>query len=256
MKTIILCGGRGSRLNEETIFRPKPMIEIGGYPVLWHIMKIYNCYGFREFILALGYKGHVIKDYFLNYQKRQNDFSIELGTGNIEYMANETEDWKVHLINTGEETLTGGRLGRLRNILKDEDTFMLTYGDGVSDINVEELVKFHKKHGKLATVTAVRPVARFGNMDFGENARVNEFKEKSQTDSGWINGGFFVLNRKIFDYIENDKTVWEEGPLENLAKDGELMAYQHHGFWKPMDTLRDKEELETMWNNKQGLWRQ
>ena len=246
MKTVILAGGLGTRLSEETVSKPKPMVEIGGYPILWHIMNIYSHYNMNEFTIALGYKGYLIKDYFINYYNRQNDISINLKDGNITQLKTIEQKWKVDLIDTGKDTLTGGRLKRLEPHLKDSGTFMMTYGDGLSNINIQDLLKFHKSHQKIATISCVRPPARFGTMTF-EDQRVTSFKEKPQTGEGWINGGFFVFEPEIFDYIEGDHSILEKAPLENLAKNNELMAYQHQGFWHCMDTLRDKNELNKLW---------
>ncbi len=253
MKVVILAGGYGTRLTEETIVKPKPMVEIGGYPIIWHIMNIYWSYGFSEFIIALGYKGNVIKEYFLNYSNLQSDLTISLKTG--EFTASKTcqRDWFIHLANTGLDTMTGGRLIRLKNNLLD-NTFMLTYGDGVSNVNIEKLLDFHKSHGKIATVTAVRPTARFGAITIKDN-QVVTFKEKTQTGEGWINGGFFVFEPGIFDYINDDRTILEGEPLENLSQDGQLMAYKHYGFWQCMDTLRDKHTLDMLWENGNATWK-
>jgi glucose-1-phosphate cytidylyltransferase len=254
MKVVILAGGLGTRLSEETVLKPKPMVEIGGMPIIWHIMKIYSSHGYNEFLPALGYKGHVIKDFFLNYFSRTRDFSLNLKTGETQYRRTGAEDWLVHLNDTGHDTLTGGRLLRLKPYLLDQETFMLTYGDGVSDVNIKKLLEFHKGHGKIATVTAVRPPARFGALEIVEN-KVVDFHEKPQVGEGWINGGFFVFNRGIFDYLEGDHTILEQAPLERLAKDQQLMAYQHEGFWHCMDTIRDKDVLEKMWAEGKARWK-
>lgn len=254
MKVAILCGGLGTRLREETEFKPKPMVEIGEYPILWHIMNIYSCYGFEEFYLALGYKGNIIKEYFLNYYNHSSNLTIDLSSGKVDAVKKCPRNWKVHLIETGLNTLTGGRLRRLKPYLEHE-TFMLTYGDGVSDINLSELVKFHRSHGKIATVTAVRPVARFGGMSLDDGGEITEFKEKPQTGEGWINGGFFIFEPEIFKYLSGDQTVLEKDPLEKLAQNGQLMAYKHVGFWQCMDTLRDKESLEQMWTMPNPPWK-
>lgn len=254
MKTVILCGGMGTRLTEETSVKPKPMVEIGGRPILWHIMRIYAHYGQKDFVLALGYKGEVIKDYFINYHPRTSDVTVNLATGAVTYANPTAEDWLVQLINTGRESMTGGRLHRLEPLLRPGGTFMLTYGDGVIDLNINELVAFHRSHGRLATVTAVRPQARFGGMTLNSN-RVIEFKEKPQTAESWINGGFFVFEPGVFDYLHGDATVLEEEPLENLARDGQLMALAHPGFWQCMDTVRDRNALENLWAGGQAPWK-
>ena len=254
MKTVILCGGLGTRLSEETQLKPKPMVEVGGMPILWHIMKGYEYYGFNEFVLALGYKGEIIKDYFLNYHPHTSDITVKLASGQATYANATAEDWIVTLVDTGKQSLTGGRLHRLDKRLASEQTFMLTYGDGVANIDIRALVKFHKQHGKLATMTAVRPPARFGTMVF-DGDQVTNFHEKPQTGEGWINGGFFVFERGIFDYLHGDSTVLEKSPLENLARDGQLMAYKHEGFWHCMDTLRDKKYLHEIWCNAQAPWK-
>jgi glucose-1-phosphate cytidylyltransferase len=255
MKVAILAGGVGSRLAEETEVRPKPMIEIGGRPILWHIMKHYSHYGFDDFTIALGYKGEYIKRYFTDYAHLEKNLTISLSQGRVEWLDSERdhENWTVRLIDTGFATMTGGRVKRLRNHMGN-DTFMLTYGDGVSNVDLDALVEFHKSHGKLATMTVVRPPARFGHMVLDGDV-VLEFDEKPQTGEGWINGAFFVLEPGIFDYIANDDTFWERQPLENLAKDGELRAFRHSGFWQCMDTLRDKKLLETLWENDEAAWK-
>lgn len=254
MKTVILAGGLGTRLSEETVVKPKPMVEIGGMPILWHIMKIYSHYGFKEFYSALGYKGEVIKDYFVNYLNRSSDLSVDLKNRKIEYSNTHHEDWILNLIDTGKESLTGGRLHRLQKHLQGEETFMLTYGDGVANINIEKLVSFHKSHGKIATVTAVRPPARFGALIIEKNS-VIDFREKPQVGEGWINGGFFVFNKEIFNYLKGEMTILEKEPLENLTKDGQLMAFQHEGFWHPMDTVRDRDLLNSLWETKAPPWK-
>jgi glucose-1-phosphate cytidylyltransferase len=254
LKVVILCGGEGTRLREKTEFIPKPMVVIGTRPILWHIMKRYAYFGFKEFVLALGYKGEVIKEYFINYHPLTSDVTVELGTGKIKYGNPTAEDWIVHMIDTGRESMTGGRLKRMEPILRPEGTFMLTYGDGVINLDIQELVAFHHHHGRLATVTAVRPQARFGNMHL-DGQQVVEFKEKPQTEESWINGGFFVFNSGVFDYLEGDATVLEEEPLENLARDGQLMAYPHHGFWHCMDTVRDHKVLENLWKSGNAPWK-
>jgi len=252
MKTVILAGGFGTRLSEETALKPKPMVEIGGMPILWHVMNIYDAHGINEFVVALGYKGEVIKEFFLDYYNKRSDLTVSLKTGEILAEKNCYRDWLVHLVDTGSDTLTGGRLLRLKDRLNDE-TFMLTYGDGVADVNITELLAFHRSHGKTATVTAVRPTARFGGMKF-DGERVADFQEKPHSGEGWINGGFFVFEPEIFDYLEGDQTILERLPLERLAKEGELMAHKHDGFWQCMDTLRDKQLLESLWDAKNECW--
>jgi len=254
MKVVILAGGFGTRLSEETDLRPKPMVEIGGKPILWHIMKIYSHFGFNDFIICLGYKGYLIKEYFANYFIHNSDLTIELTNNHIEVHNSHCEPWKVNLLDTGLNTQTGGRLKRVQKYIGNE-RFMMTYGDGVGDINIKELLEFHKKHGKYATVTAVKPSGRFGAIDISDQNVVNNFIEKPAGDGSWVNGGFFVLEPKIFNYIKGDETVWEREPLENLAEQGQLVAYKHSGFWKPMDTLRDKRDLEEMWDKGDAPWK-
>lgn len=253
MKAVILAGGLGTRLSEETVVKPKPMVEIGGKPILWHIMKIYSSHGINDFVVCLGYKGYLIKEYFANYFLHVSDVTFDLKNNKMEIHQNSSEAWKVTLVDTGEETMTGGRLKRVAKYLGDED-FCFTYGDGVSDVNITELVKFHKEQGRLGTVTAVQPPGRFGMLDFEQN-KVQGFKEKPQGDGAWINGGFFVLSPKVLDYIENDKTTWEQAPMNNLAINGQLSAFMHKGFWQPMDTLRDKVQLEDLWNKNKAPWK-
>jgi glucose-1-phosphate cytidylyltransferase len=252
MKVAILAGGMGTRLAEETELKPKPMVEIGGRPILWHIMQHYARYGHNEFVIALGYKGEYIKRYMLDYAFVESDLTIAIGNGDIMRRGNHRPDWTVDLIDTGLNTLTGGRIKRLQPYL-NRSTFMLTWGDGVSNVDLDQLLEFHRSHGKLATVTAVRPPARFGCMTFN-GQRVTEFSEKPQTSEGWINGAFFVLEPGIFDYIEGDHTPWEKEPMEKLARDGQLMAYRHTGFWQCMDTLRDKRLLEDLWASGNAPW--
>jgi glucose-1-phosphate cytidylyltransferase len=256
MKVVILAGGLGTRLSEETDLKPKPMVEIGGRPILWHIMKIYSAYGFNEFIICCGYKGYMIKEYFANYFIHQSDITVDLGKNNIEVHHSKAEPWKITMVDTGLNTMTGGRISRIKEYTGTQP-FLMTYGDGVSDINVKALVDFHKRTGKMATVTAVQPSAgRFGALGLGNDDSVLSFTEKPASDGVWINGGFFVLEPGIFDYIgEGDNTIWERSPLENLAKDNQLAAFKHDGFWRPMDTLRDRSELEIMWNSGQAKWR-
>ncbi|HIK58608.1 MAG: glucose-1-phosphate cytidylyltransferase [Nitrospira sp.] len=253
MKTIILAGGLGSRLAEETTSRPKPMVEIGGHPILWHIMNIYAAHGFKEFIIACGYKGECIKTYFSNFRLYNADLSIDLGKGTTNLHNNRGPDWHVTLIDTGMGTQTGGRIKRLKQWVGNQ-CVMMTYGDGVGDINIRSLLEFHRSHGRLATMTAVRPPARFGGLEF-DGDQVVRFQEKPQTTEGWINGGFMVLEPAVLDYIEGDQTIFERGPLERLAKDGQLMAYRHNGFWQPMDTLREKQLLEELWQGGNALWK-
>jgi glucose-1-phosphate cytidylyltransferase len=253
MKIVILCGGLGTRLSEETQLKPKPMVEIGGRPILWHIMKIYERFGFGDFVLALGYKGDSIKDYFLNYHARKSDLTIELASNSVTYKNPLVEGWTVTMADTGANTMTGGRLLRLSEIVKPSGTFLLTYGDGVSDVDLSRLLDFHKSHGRLATVTAVRPPVRFGELSISDG-RVTSFEEKPQAREGWINGGFFVFEPAIFDYIDGDGTMLERQPLERMAREGELMAYLHGGFWQCMDTLRDKHLLEELWGSGTAPW--
>ena len=255
MITILLAGGLGTRLSEETTLKPKPMVEIGGMPILWHIMKTYESHGFNDFAIALGYKGEVIKNFFLNYKINKSDLIMNLENGE-KYLENDTsEAWNIGLYNTGANSMTGGRLFNLKKIFKPGDTFMLTYGDGVCNVDIKKLVKFHKNHGKIATMTAVRPSARFGSIDMDEDGKVNEFKEKPQTGEGWINGGYFVFNYEIFDYLKDETTILEREPLENLAKNNELVAYKHHGFWHCMDTIRDRDSLNEIWENGNAPWK-
>lgn len=253
MKVAILAGGYGTRLAEETEIRPKPMVEIGGKPILWHIMMHYAYYGFKDFVIALGYKGEAIKKYMVDYSSLNSNLTIDLKSGRIQTEQDDKPDWTVRLIDTGTNTQTGGRIKRLAKHLGN-DTFMLTWGDGVSDVNLNDLLAFHRSHGKLATMTAVRPPARYGHLNI-ENNKIVEFTEKPQTGEGWINGAFFVLEPEIFDYIEGDEIVWEKEPLERLARDGQLMAYQHTSFWQCMDTLREKYILEKLWQSGNAPWK-
>jgi glucose-1-phosphate cytidylyltransferase len=256
MKVVIFAGGLGTRIAEETEVRPKPMIEIGGKPILWHIMKIYSQYGFNEFIICLGYKGYLIKEYFMHYYLHNSDISIDLESNKVEVLSTNAESFKVTLVETGLSTKTAGRLQQVQKYIGNED-FMLTYGDGVVDINLHSLLQFHRSHGKLATVTAIQPEARFGGMELGADGVVRSFKEKPKGDGKWVNGGFFVLNPKVFSYLEGNmnNTMWEDEPMENLVKDEQLAAYQHTGFWKCMDAMRDKLELEALWQNNQAKWK-
>ena len=252
MKVAILAGGHGTRLAEETEVKPKPMVEIGGRPILWHIMRIYAHFGFNDFLIALGYKGDIIKKYVIDYCALRGDLTVNLKNGEVKYHNGEDLDWTIHLKETGLHTMTGGRIKRLESYVGNE-TFMLTWGDGVADINIDKLLAFHRSHGKLATLTAVRPPARYGHLSLKDDI-VDEFSEKPQTGEGWINGAFFVLEPGIFDYIEGDETQWEHEPLNNLAKDGQLMAYRHTSFWQCMDTLREKYILENFWNSGNAPW--
>ena len=254
MKVVILAGGFGTRLSEETELRPKPMVEIGGKPILWHIMRTYAAFGINEFVIALGYKGEVIKEYFLNFYAINNDITIDLATGKTTIHDGNQPNWKIHLVDTGLYTQTGGRLNRLRNWLREDETFMFTYGDGVADIDLKALLEFHKSHGKLATVTTVRSPARFGRIAFNGN-QINQFYEKPQTAEGWINGGYFVLHPKAIDYIEGDESIWERTPVEKLASDGQLMGYRHDGFWSCMDTLKEKKILDELWTSNKAPWK-
>jgi len=254
MKAIILAGGFGSRLSEETVLRPKPMVEIGGRPILWHIMNIIATHGITEFIVALGYRAEIIKDYFLNFYSLNNDVSIDLSTGTTYFHERNEIDWKIHLIDTGLNTQTGGRLRRLQHWLGDDETFLFAYGDGVTDLDIARMLQFHRAHGKLATVATVLSPERFGRIAYDGN-RVSAFYEKPDNVEGWINGGFFVLNSKALSYIDDDDTVWERSAVERLARDGQLMGYRHHGFWSCMDTLREKNFLEGLWSSGKAPWR-
>jgi len=253
MKVGILAGGLGSRLSEMTDRIPKPMIEIGGKPILWHIMRNYAQFGFKEFVIALGYKGEVIKDFFLNYRTRSQDLVVHLGRGTVDLRGRPAEDWEIHLLDAGETTQTGGRVKRLLDYAPGQP-LMLTYGDGLANIDLRKLLQFHRRHGKAATVTAVRPPARFGGLQF-KAGRVTRFVEKPQIGEGWINGGFFVLEPRVRDYIDDDQSVFEREPLERLARDGQLMAYQHENFWQCMDTMRDVRLLEELWQGGKAPWR-
>jgi glucose-1-phosphate cytidylyltransferase len=254
MKVVILAGGFGSRLSEETTLRPKPMVEVGGKPILWHIMNSYSTHGFNEFIVALGYKQEVVKDYFLNFYAFNNDISINLTTGKTIFHNGKQPEWKIHLVDTGLHTQTGGRVKRLQKWLDKDKPFLMTYGDGVTDLDITALVEFHNGHGKLATVTTVRSPARFGRIGFTGD-QVTDFYEKREKSEGWINGGYFVLDYKALDYIDGDDTVWEREPVENLARDGHLMGYRHNGFWSCMDTLKEKNLLEELWASGRAPWR-
>ncbi len=253
MKAVILAGGIGTRISEETSVRPKPMIEIGGRPILWHIMKIYSTHGVDDFIICLGYKGYVIKEYFANYFLHMSDVTFDMTKNKMEVHQANAEPWRVTLVDTGEATMTGGRLKRVSSYVEDGD-FCLTYGDGLSNIDIRRLIAFHKDQGTLATVTAVQPPGRFGALDVQQH-KITGFKEKPQGDGGWINGGFFVLAPKALRYIENDRTAWEREPMESLARNGQLSAFRHEGFWQPMDTLRDKIQLEELWTQGKAPWK-
>ena len=254
MKVVILAGGLGTRFSEETRLIPKPMVEIGGMPILWHIMKIYSTYGFDEFIILLGYKGQVIKEYFLNYSIYNSDLSFDLSNNSFEVIKGRAEDWKITLVDTGEKTLTGGRLKRVEPYLKDEEAFCMTYGDGLADVDIKKLVEFHLSHGKKATLTATYLPGRFGSLDISNNV-IKRFQEKPIGDKGMINGGFFVLSPKVFELIKGDETVWEQEPLTTLASSQELMAFEHVGFFQPMDTLRDKTILNDSWDSDKAPWK-
>ncbi|MBO0357380.1 glucose-1-phosphate cytidylyltransferase [Hymenobacter sp. BT186] len=254
MKVVILAGGLGTRLSEETVLKPKPMVEIGDMPILWHIMKIYSSHGFNDFVICLGYKGYVIKEYFANYFLHKSDVTINLKENSLQVHDTYAEPWNITLVDTGLETMTGGRIRRVASHLGNE-TFLLTYGDGVSNVNIRESVEFHKAHGKLCTVTAVQPSGRFGAINLGDADEVLSFAEKPRGDGAWINGGFFVCEPEVVKYIDNDSTIWEREPMEAIAHDGQMQAYKHEGFWKPMDTLRDKVELDNSWNTKQAPWK-
>lgn len=255
MKVVILAGGLGTRLGEETNLRPKPMVEIGGYPILWHIMKIYSYYGFNDFVILCGYKGEVIKEYFANYYTNNTDITVDLKTNSIEVHKTACEPWKVTMLHTGRNALTGSRIKKVKDYIGNEP-FMLTYGDGVSDVDIKELIECHNKSGKLATLTAVQPSGRFGALNIENDGEISHFQEKPVGDGAWINGGFFVLEPEIFNYIaDGDNVTWEQEPMKNLAKDGQLNAYKHSGFWRPMDTMRDKEELVSLWESEKAPWK-
>jgi glucose-1-phosphate cytidylyltransferase len=254
MKVVILAGGLGTRLAEETGVRPKPMVEIGGRPIIWHIMKIYSSFGLNDFIICVGYKGYMLKEYFAQYFLHMSDVTIDLASNSMEVHKKSADPWRVTLVDTGEQTMTGGRIKRIREYVGNDDTFALTYGDGVGDVDINALMQFHRGHGDLATVTAVRPAKRFGAIAI-EGDRVTTFAEKPVDDGGWINGGFFVLSSKVFDLIDGDATIWERGPMEKLVAQNQLRAFQHHGFWHPMDTLRDKQFLEEQWASGTAPWK-
>lgn len=254
MKAVILAGGLGTRLSEETTVRPKPMVEIGGKPILWHILKMYSHYGINDFVICCGYKGYVIKEYFANYFLHTSDVTFDMQANSMHVHEKRAEPWKVTLIDTGDDSLTGGRLGRVADYVKDEEAFCFTYGDGVGDMDIAATIEFHRNHGKLATLTGTYSPGRFGALDIKEG-QVKSFQEKPKGDGAMINGGFFVLSPKVLKYIKGDNTIWEQEPLINLAQDGQLMAYEHHGFWQPMDTLRDKHHLEELWASGKAPWK-
>lgn len=254
MKAVILAGGFGTRISEETHLRPKPMVEVGGRPILWHIMKTYSHYGINDFIICLGYKGYLIKEYFANYYLHQADVTFDMRDNSMQVHQQMAEPWKVTLVDTGEATMTGGRLKRIADYLRDEETFCFTYGDGVADVDIGELIKFHERQDVLATVTAVQPPGRFGALDMSGD-RIIGFEEKPQGDGYWVNGGYFVLSPKVLDYIDGDDCAWEATPLQRLAADGQLGAFRHAGFWQPMDTLRDKNMLESLWSSGKAPWK-
>ncbi len=255
MKAVLLAGGLGTRISEETNLKPKPMVEIGGKPILWHIMKIYSHHGINDFIICCGYKGYVIKEYFANYFLHMSDVTFDMQHNKMEVHQRYAEPWRVTLVDTGEDTMIGGRLKRVAPYLQDEEAFCFTYGDGVSDVNITELIEFHRAHGLQATLTATYPPGRFGALDIHPDQRVTSFKEKPRGDGALINGGFFVLSPKVIDLISGDQTVWEREPLESLAKSNQLKAYPHEGFWQPMDTLRDKNLLEELWSTGKAPWK-
>lgn len=254
MKAVILAGGLGSRIAEETHLKPKPMIEIGGRPILWHIMKLYHAHGIRDFIVCCGFRGYVIKEYFANYGLYMSDMTFDLAENRLQFHKKSAENWRVTLVDTGENSMTGGRLKRVANYLKDEEAFCFTYGDGVSSVNITDTINYHRSHGRLATVTAVRPPARFGALSLDDDT-VRGFVEKPEGEGGFINGGFFVLSPKVIDRVIDDTTIWEQEPLTSLARDGELKAFFHEGFWQPMDTLRDKNHLEALWSSGNPPWK-
>lgn len=254
MKAVILAGGLGTRLSEETSLRPKPMVEIGGRPILWHIMKIFSSHGIDEFVICLGYKGYMVKEYFANYFLHMSDVTFDMAENRMQVHQNNTEPWRVTLVDTGEDTMTGGRLKRVREYVRNETDFCFTYGDGVGDVDIGALVAFHRAEGKLATVTAVQPPGRFGAIET-DGHTVTGFAEKPAGDGGWINGGFFVVSPRVIDYIDHDATIWEQEPLKRLASERQLSAWQHTGFWQPMDTLREKNQLEALWASNQAPWK-
>ncbi len=255
MKVVILAGGLGTRLSEETHIKPKPMVEIGGHPILWHIMKLYSHYQITDFIICAGYKGYAIKEYFANYFLHTSDVTFNMADNSMEIIRKRTEDWTVTVVDTGERTLTGGRLKRLQPLLENESEFAFTYGDGVSDVNLDDLIRYHRNRGKSATLTAVQPPGRYGALELDRDDMVTQFREKPKGDQAWINGGFFILKPEVIDLIEGDSTSWESTPLEQLAQQNQLSAYKHYGFWRPMDTLRDKNQLEALWQTGEAPWK-
>ncbi len=255
MKVVILAGGKGTRISEESINKPKPLIEIGGKPIIWHIMKHYSKYGFNDFIICCGYKGYLLKEYFVNYYMHSSDITMNLKTNKIMIKKNNSEPWKVSLIDTGENTMTGGRILKLKNILKKEKNFFLTYGDGVSDINIKKLKNFHFKNNRIATISVVKPTGRYGMIDLDKTDLVKRFTEKPDGDGSWVNGGFFVFNQSIFDYLKKNSDILEQGPIQKMAKKGQLAAFKHLGFWKAMDTLNDKNYLEDLWLKSECPWK-
>lgn len=255
MKAVILAGGLGTRLSEETVVKPKPMVEIGFMPIIWHIMKIYSAHGINDFVICCGYKGYIIKEFFANYYRHKSDITINLCNNSMEILDSHVEPWRVTLIDTGTETMTGGRIKRIQPYVGDEP-FLLTYGDGVSNINITESIEFHRSHGKLCTVTGVKPQGRFGALEIGDDNSITSFIEKPQGDGSWINGGYMVCQPEVFNYIkEGDKTIFEQTPMRSLASDGQMKIYKHRGFWRPMDTLKDKEDLKDMWENGDAPWK-
>ena len=254
MKVVLLAGGLGTRLSEETTLRPKPMVEIGGMPILWHIMKIYSSHGFNDFVVCLGYKGYVVKEYSPNYFLHKSDVTIDMSNNTIQVHDSQAEPWKVTLVDTGNDSMTGGRIKRIQAHTNNEP-FMLTYGDGVGNVDIKKSLEFHKSHGKYCTVTSVQPSGRFGALNMAPNDQVLSFMEKPKGDGAWINGGFFICEPEVFNYIDGDNTVWEKEPMEQIAADGQMMAFRHNGFWKPMDTLRDKQELEHDWMLNNAKWK-
>ncbi|HVC90954.1 MAG TPA: glucose-1-phosphate cytidylyltransferase [Acidobacteriaceae bacterium] len=255
MKAVILAGGLGSRLSEETSMKPKPMVEIGGKPILWHIMKIYSTYGIHEFIVCLGYKGHIIKEFFANYFLHSSDVTIDLVENRLEFHHNECEPWRVTLVDTGANTMTGGRLKRVLPYVAEEEAFCFTYGDGVADVNISKLIEFHRRQGAIVTLTATQATGKFGALDIDGSSHVRNFMEKPRGDGRWVNGGFFVLSPKVEKYLKDDTTIWERQPLEDLAREGQVSAYQHQGFWQPMDTIHDRQALEELWAAGNAPWK-